>query len=61
MGQTVVELSSISECMQDSQKKHLPQLAVNLNNLVYLWGYETQNLFMELREKDFINIKDIHF
>lgn len=61
MGQTLVELSPISKCMQDSLKKHLPRLAVNPNDLVYLWGHETQKLFTELREKDFINIKDIHF
>ena len=61
MGQTLVELSPISECMHDSLKRHLSHLDVNLNDIVYLWGHETQNLFMELREKDFINIKDINF
>ena len=47
--------------MYDSLKKHLPQSTTDLNKLVYEWGYGTQNLFMELREKKFIDTKEMHF
>lgn len=47
--------------MYNSLKKHLTQLTIDFNKLVYAWGYGTQNLFMEIREKKFINTKDMHF
>lgn len=47
--------------MYNSLKKHLPQLTIDLNKLVHTWGYGTQELFMELREKKFISTKEIHF
>lgn len=47
--------------MYDSLKKHLPQSTTDLNKLVYEWGYGTKELFMELREKEFIGTKDMHF
>ena len=61
LGQTLVNLSYISVCMYKSLKKYLPQLAIDLNKLVYAWGYGTQELFMELREKEFICTKEMHF
>jgi HAD superfamily hydrolase (TIGR01549 family) len=47
--------------MYKSLKKHLPQLTIDLNKLVHAWGYGTQELFMELREKEFISTKEMHF
>jgi HAD superfamily hydrolase (TIGR01549 family) len=47
--------------MYKSLKKHLPQLTIDLNKLVHAWGYGTQELFMELREKEFILTKEMHF
>ena len=47
--------------MYNSLKKHLPRLSIDLNKLVHAWGYGTQELFMELREKEFISTKEMHF
>ena len=61
LGQTLVQLLPISSCMQGSLKKHFPELDIDLNELIYAWGHGTHKLFMELREKDFINVREIHF
>ena len=47
--------------MYNSLKKYLPQFSLDLNKLVDAWGYGTLNLFMERREKEFIDTKEIHF
>ena len=61
LGQTLVEeLSPLAVCMRDSLKKHLPQVTRDLNELVYIWGYETHKLFMKLREKEFMSARKIH-
>lgn len=60
LGQTLVNLSSISVCMYKSFKRYLPKQKLDLNKLVYYWGYGTKDLFMELREKKFIETKHIH-
>lgn len=61
LGQTLIELSSLKLCMYNSLKNHLPQLPLDLNGLMYEWGYETHRLFMEYREKDFIDTIEMHF
>jgi len=60
LGQTLVELSSITFCMYDTLKKKLPRLNVDLNELAFSWGYETYKLFNDLREKEFITTKEMH-
>ena len=60
LGQTLVNLSDITICMYNSLKKNIPELKLDLNKLVYAWGYGTKDLFMDLREKKFINTKDMH-
>ena len=61
LGQTLIELSSLRLCMHDSLEKHLPQLTIDLNKLTYMWGHETHKLYMEHREKNFINAMEINF
>jgi len=61
LGQTLVELSSLSSCMCNSLKKHLPRSNIDINKLAYNWGHETHKLFMEYREKEFITTKEVHF
>jgi len=61
LGQTLVQLSSLSVCMENALTKHLPQLAtMNITNIVRNWGFGTHKLFLELREKDFLTMKEIH-
>jgi HAD superfamily hydrolase (TIGR01549 family) len=47
--------------MYKSLEKYLPQLTIDLNKLVYAWGYGTQEMFMDIREKKFIRTKEMHF
>jgi HAD superfamily hydrolase (TIGR01549 family) len=46
--------------MYRTLKEYIPRQSVDLNKLVYEWGYGTQELFMKLREKKFMNTKQIH-
>ncbi len=47
--------------MQNSLRMYLPELHGDLNEFVYRWGYKTYRMFLELRENDFLTIKNIHF
>lgn len=60
LGQTLVELSSLKLCMYNSLKKNITQLNVDLNELMYKWGYKTHELFIEYREKNFIDTIEMH-
>lgn len=55
-----MELSSLKLCMYNSLKKNLTQHNVDLNELMYKWGYKTHELFVEFREKSFIDTIEIH-
>lgn len=55
-----MELSSLKLCMYNSLKKNLTIQNVNLNELMYEWGYKTHGLFLEYREKEFIDTIEIH-
>lgn len=46
--------------MYTSLKKHLSYSHVDFNELMYKWGYETHRLFMEYREKNFIDTIEMH-
>jgi HAD superfamily hydrolase (TIGR01549 family) len=60
LGQTLVELSSLKLCMYDSLMKNLTQFNPDFNELMYKWGYKTHELFVKYREKDFIDIIEMH-
>jgi len=46
--------------MYNSLKKHLPHLPFNYDELVNSWGYGTHELFLDCREKSFMNTRKIH-
>lgn len=46
--------------MYNSLKKHLSQSNIDLNEIIYKWGHETHRLFMELREKNYINTMELN-
>lgn len=61
LGQTLVEEQlTISTCMHDSLREHLPQLTTDFNELAFTWGHESHKLFMKLREKEFMSAREIH-
>ena len=61
LGQTLVEeLSILAQCMHDSLKEYLPHITRDFNKLAYAWGYETHQLFMTVREKEFMSAREIH-
>jgi HAD superfamily hydrolase (TIGR01549 family) len=60
LGQTLVELSSLKSCMYISLKKNITIQNADLTELMYKWGYKTHELFLEYREKEFIDTIEIH-
>jgi len=61
LGQTLVEeLTMLALCMQDSLKKNLPYANTDYKELAYAWGYQTHQLFMKAREKEFMSAQKIH-
>lgn len=58
--QTLVELSNLKLCMYNALKKYITQPNIVLNELMYEWGYKTHELFIEYREKKFIDIIELH-
>jgi len=60
LGQTLVELSYLKVCMYNALKKNLTSYNINLTELMYKWGYKTHHLFIEYREKSFIDTIEIH-
>ena len=45
LGQTLVQLSSLSACMENALTKYLPQLAMrDITNIVRNWGFGTHKL-----------------
>ena len=60
LGQTLIELSSLRSCMYNSLKKHLPQLPFDYDELVNSWGHGTHKLFLDCREKSFMDTRKMH-
>jgi putative hydrolase of the HAD superfamily len=60
LGQTLVELSSLKICTYNSLKKNLTQFNLDFNKLIYKWANRTHELFIENREKNFIDIFEMH-
>jgi len=60
LGQTLIELSSFKKSMYDALNKHLIQSNLDLNEVMNKWGHETHRLFMEFREKNFIDTMELH-